>query len=90
MFIYIYIYSFGNQIFVCVCVYFIAMASPNMMDEILSRLQNAEIVEDEKEFFLTLDDVAVSYDENKRSCVGKLIVDRDVNVQGLRCYLCKV
>lgn len=65
------------------------MANPNMMDEILSRLQNTKIVEDEEQFFfLTSDRVAASYEKNKQSCVGKLIADRDINVQGLRHCLC--
>lgn len=55
-----------------------------VLDEILVYLQNTKIVEDEKEiFYLTPNVVDASYEENMRSCVGKLIGDRDVNVQGL-------
>lgn len=65
------------------------MANPNLLYDILSHLQNAEIVEYEEEFFFLIhDDMVVSFEEN-RSCIGKLIADRDVNVQGLRCCLCR-
>lgn len=79
-----YIYSTAMLSY-SVC-YLNIMANP-MLDEILFRLQNAEIIEDEEDiFFLTPEDVAASFVENKRSCVGKIIADQDVNVQGLwRC-----
>lgn len=66
----------------------ISMANPHMIDEILARIQNVEIVKDDEEefFFLMPNDVAVSYEENKCSCAGKHVVDCDVNVQGLRRF----
>lgn len=60
-----------------------------MMDEVLARLQNVEIIEVEEEFFLlSPKDVVASAEENNRSSIGKLIADRDVNIQNLRQFVC--
>lgn len=48
----VYIYRVLVPFVFPVCFSFLAMANPNMLDKILSRLQNAEIVEDEEDFFL--------------------------------------
>lgn len=56
-----------------------------VMEDILVRLQNAEIVEDEGEFIqLSPEDIAASQDELRRSCIGKLLADRELNINALR------
>lgn len=61
-----------------------------MMDKVLARLQNFEIIEEEGEFFLiSPEDVAASAEENKRSYIDKLVSDWDVNIQAPRHCLCR-
>lgn len=57
------------------------MPNNNMFVEILARLQTAEIVDDEEDFFfLGPEDVAASQEGQHRSYVGKLIADHELNV----------
>lgn len=49
------------------------------MEKILARLQNLETVEDEKFFLLTAKHV-VNLEENKCSCIAKVIAYCTVNV----------
>lgn len=66
------------------------MNNQNTFEKVLARLQNAEIVEDEEDFLLlSSEDVAASEDEQRQSCFGKLISDRELNIHSLRRCLCR-
>lgn len=63
------------------------MAYDKQMEELLSKLHRTDIVDDEEDFFfLTIDIVAAIREESKHSCYDKLMVERQMQMQGLRRF----
>lgn len=57
---------------ICFLSVYFNMFNPLMFEDILSRLQNTE---------MSPEDVAATLEENRKSCVGKLIADIEFSIQ---------
>lgn len=53
----------------------------------MQKLQHAEILDEEEDFLvITNEDLEAKVEENKNSYYGKILVDREVNIQNIwRC-----
>lgn len=65
--------------------YFISHTMP----EVMEKLQHVAIVEDEDDFLVITDeDLEASVQENRNSCYGKILVEKELNIQNIRRCLC--
>ena len=56
----------------------------NSISKIMEKLQKADIINEEEDFLiLTEDNLAATVEENRNSCFGKIIVEKEINIQNV-------
>lgn len=55
------------------------------MTEVMAKLQQANLIDQDEDFLvITSEDLEASLVENRNSCFGKIMVEREPNIQNIR------